>query len=139
MRFSAQVDEQGGLRLTDPQRWAEALSRHKGHWVQIELRSPEEVYSSRQRGYWFAVVVPFFQQVWQQERRMELPYNKEDVHDVLMTTFAKGFTETPLGRSRRSLTTMDKSEVSRMIDEVREYARATYKSEIPTPEEWSGE
>ena len=136
MHFTGKVTRDGtGVVVYDRERWSGWLEKHPGQSINFEVLLKGQPRSGAQNRYWWGVIVPFFQQVWQEERQTEVPYPKEVVHDVMVRTFVDRYYETPLGTARPSTAQLTTAEFTKLIDDAREYAWQKYQSRIPEPEE----
>lgn len=137
MRFAGIADNPP--RIFDNQRWTEWFAKRKGQRFECEVRDEGAIHSERQRRYWFGCVVKTFNEVWTRDRKRELPYSKNVVHAVLMETFGpeEAWEERPDGeRERPHLPNLSKLQVSRIIDEAKDYLWHEHQVNLPSPEEW---
>ncbi len=84
--------------------------------------------------YWWATVVPFFQDVWSAGRTP--PYTKQQVHDVLVQVLI-GCEDGPYPGSRlqKETHTMTAIEFAHLIDAAKQLAWDQYQAHIPEPGE----
>ena len=84
--------------------------------------------------YWWATVVPFFQDVWSACRTP--PYTKQQVHDVLVQVLI-GCEDGPYPGSRvqKETHTMTAIEFAHLIDAAKQLAWDEYQARIPEPGE----
>lgn len=142
-RFHATVSDTGKLQPEDAAAWAGALAALRGQRVVVTVERPQSVRSKRANAYWWAVIVPFFQEVWSAGRVAASlpPYDKEQAHEVLVQVLA-GYEDGPLPGTRvRKLTRdMFTREFAQLVDGARALAREQYGSVIPLPgERWEEE
>ena len=134
MRFAAHVTDGGVLQVYDEAKWHQALDKRSGKRVWVELLSEAQIRSNQQNRRWWGLIVPAVQECWQRDRGDTLPLPKEAVHDALVAAFGGGMVKTPLGRARRSTTSMSTEEFTALMEAVEEYALHKYQMVIPDEE-----
>lgn len=139
-RFHAVVSPACQLVPDDRPLWLAALSRLRGERVVVTVARPKTLRSLRANRYWWGVIVPFFQEVWSAARIEQglPPYDKDDVHDVLVQIL-EGYEDGPLPgtRVRKRTSRMDKPDFAHLVDGARQLALQQYGAVIPLPgERW---
>lgn len=126
--------EKGELKPLDLRAWRSALKAWAQPFVWVDFQTEERVRSNAQNAYWWAVVVPAIGQCWAKEREWALAPHPTVIHGALISA-CFGTDETPLGRERRSSTTLTTKEFTDLIEWAREYALRKYTIHIPEPNE----
>lgn len=139
IRLTATVNERGRLVPDASSMWAASIREFAGKRVVVTIETEKTRRSSSQNAYWWAVVVPFFQEIWSRARRGPHnlpPYTKDQVHEVLVEALA-GFEDGPLPGTRVRVSTsgMDSATFARLVDRARELAMHDYQSSLPAPGE----
>ena len=119
-------------------RWAAWLSHLRGKRVSLTLATERHVRSAQQNRYWWACVVPIFQEVWSIARTQAglPPYDRDETHDVLAQVLI-GYEDGPLPgtRVRKRTRDMAKPDFAKLVDAARELALHQYGIVIPAPGE----
>lgn len=87
-RFPAIVSAACAIVPDDRAVWLAHLTRLRGERVVVTVATPKAVRSLRANGYWWRIVVPFFQEVWSAGRVGAglPPYTREETHEVVART-----------------------------------------------------
>ncbi len=140
LRFAAKVSAECKLVPDAPATWAASLSELRGQPVIVTIAKPKKARTLRANAFWWAVVVPVFQEVWSIGRvRAGLPpYDRDETHDVLVQVLA-GFDDGPMPgtRVRKRTSEMDSAEFAKFVESARELALTQYGMHLPQPgEHW---
>ena len=142
IKLTATVDPSGKLVPDAPTVWLASLRELAGKRVRVAISTERKMKTTGQLAYWRGVIVPFFVDLWSQQRRYPNglpPYDPEQVHEILVKHII-GYEEEngPLGEPVRKKTrNSDTAEMARLIDGARELAMHDYQSDLPAPgEQW---
>lgn len=137
-RFPATVSAACAIVPDDRAVWLAHLTRLRGERVVVTVATPKAVRSLRANGYWWRIVVPFFQEVWSAGRVAAglPPYDSDETHEVLVQVLV-GYEDGPMPgtRVRKRTSLMDKAQFAQLVDGARALALEQYGAVIPLPGE----
>jgi hypothetical protein len=137
-RLYATVSDAGKLVPTAPTVWAASVSALAGKRVVVIIETERVARSTQANRYYWACVVPIFQEVWSRARSVAglEPLTKDETHEVLVQVLL-GCTDGPVPGTRLRVRTSELAAVAfaRFIDDARALAMDQYRVVIPGPGE----